>query len=106
MAKKESVKSKIKSVYEKHKEQITAYLMDFLETGGRNLLEWLKEVAKIKEKIKKVIISTGLVLAALVVILIGLATYLSTLVPNLPAGLMHVIVGVVAMILAWIYVKI
>ena len=106
MAKKaSSVKSKIKNVYEKHKEQITAYFMDFLETGGRSLLEWLKEVAKIKEKIRKIVVSTGLVLAALVVVLIGIASYLSTLTPNWPPGLMQVLVGAIAIVLAMIYVK-
>ncbi len=106
MAKKKgSVKSKIKNVYEKHKEQLLTYFMDFLETGGRSLLDWLKQIAEIKEKIKKVIISTGLVLAGLVVILIGLANYLATLVPNWPAGLMQIVVGAVAIVLALIYVK-
>ena len=107
MAKKQqSVKSKIKSAYEKHKEQLLIYFMDFLESGGRNLLEWLKQIAVIKEKIRKVVVSTGLILGGLVVILIGLANYLSTLVPDWPAGLMQAVVGVVAVILALIYIKV
>lgn len=102
---KSSIKSKIKSVYEKHKEEILAYLMDFLESGGKSLLEWVKQASKIKEKIKKLIISTGLVLAGIIVVIIGIATYLATLVPTWPAGLMQVVVGVVAILLALIYIK-
>ena len=103
--KKASVKSKIKNVYAKHKEQLLTYFMDFLETGGRSLLDWLKQIAEIKEKIRKVIVSTGLVIAGLIVLLIGLANYLATLAPNWPAGLMQMVVGAVAIILAMIYVK-
>lgn len=106
MAKKEeSVKSKIKSVYEKHKEKILAYFIDFLETGGKTVLESLKQMAKVKEKLRKIVVSTGLVLAALVVVLIGIATYLSALTPNWPPGLMQIVVGAVAIVLALIYVK-
>jgi len=105
MAKKESVKSKIKGVYEKHKEQILEYFMDFLETGGKSLLDWLKQIAKVKEKFKKVVVSTGLVIAGLIIVLIGLANFLATLVPQWPAGLMQIIVGAVAIVLALIYVK-
>ncbi|MBW2978308.1 hypothetical protein KY331_05675 [Candidatus Woesearchaeota archaeon] len=107
MAKKKSssIKAKIKSAYDKHKEQIVAYLMEFLETGGKTVLESLKQVTKVKDKIKKIVVSTGLVLAALVVVLIGIANYLSALTPNWPPGLMQVVVGAVAIVLALIYVK-
>jgi len=103
--KKESVKSKIQDVYEKHKEKILAYFMDFLETGGKSVLDWLKQLAQLKEKFRKIVVSTGLVLAALVVVLIGLANYLASLTPTWPPGLMQVVVGAVAIILAMIYVK-
>ena len=107
MAKKKgSVQSKIKSVYDKHKEQILAYFMDFLETGGRSLLDWLKHVAEIKEKIRKIVLSTGLVIAGLFILILGLANYLATLVPNWPAGLMQIVVGAAAILLAVIYVKV
>jgi len=105
MAKKKT-KSAVKDLYEKNKEKIMTYLADFLEQGGKSLLEWVKRVSKIREKIRKVIVSTGFILAGLVVLLLGIADYLATLAPSLPAGVMHIIVGIVIIVLAIIYVKV
>lgn len=105
MAKKR-IKTDIKNAYEKNKEKVLQYLVDFLERGGGSLLDWIKQILKIKEKIKKVVVSMGLVFAGLVVLIIGLANYLATLAPNLPDGIMQVIIGAVVIGLAIIYVKV
>lgn len=105
MAKKKA-KSAVKELYEKNKEKIMAYLADFLEQGGKSLLEWVKRVSKIKERIRKVVVSTGFILAGLIVLLLGISDYLATLTPDLPAGVMHIIVGVVTIVLAMVYVKV
>ncbi len=96
----------VKELYEKNKEKIMAYLADFLEQGGKSLLEWVKKISRIRERIRKVVVSTGFILAGLVVLLLGIADYLATLAPNLPAGIMHIIVGIGVIVLAIIYAKV
>lgn len=105
MAKKKT-KSAVKGLYEKNKEKIMVYFADFLEQGGKSFLEWVRKVSRIKERIRKVVVSTGFILAGLVVLLVGIADYLATLAPNLPAGMMRIIVGIVVIALAIIYVKV
>ena len=105
MAKKSSIKDKIKKDYDNNKEKIFEYLMDFVEFGGKSIIDWLKKVANVKKKIRKVVVSSGVVLAALIVLIFGLASYLATFV-SWPDGLMHILVGFVSIVLAGIYVKI
>lgn len=103
---KQRIKTNIKKTYEKNKEKVLQYLADFLERGGSSFLEWIRQILKIKEKIRKVFVSVGLVFAGLVVLIIGLSNYLATLAPNLPAGVMHIIVGIGIIALAMVYVKV
>lgn len=105
MPKKVSVKKPLKEMYEKNKEKIIDILVSFLESGATNVLNWVKGVSKIKEKIRKLISIMVLTLAGVVVLFIGLAELLNYYFPALQNGLAYIIVGVVMILVAWLYGK-
>ena len=70
------------------------------------IAKWFQNIGGIKEKIKKGIISALLGIAGLVVLLMGIASFLASKFPVLGNGISELIVGVVIIIIATIYVKI
>ena len=61
------VKKKVNNIYEENKEKVIGILADFLQKGGNSVLDWVKQIFSVKKKIRKLITSTGFILAALVV---------------------------------------
>ena len=93
-----------KSLAEK-KEKVLDFIVNLLENQSKNVIEFVKKVTRIREKVKKVVVAATLTAAGLIVVLIGIANYLSALFPTLQDGIMQIIVGLAAIITAVIYKK-
>jgi hypothetical protein len=98
-------KRETKGLYERNKERIIEILVDFLQKGGNSILDWLKHILGIKNKIRKVVASFGFMLAGLFVFTLGVSDYLSTFAPGLPQGGMRMIVGAAIIIISFLYLK-
>ena len=107
MAKRKKRKSlvppEIKGLLTKYKDTIVMHLLSLLEAKGKNLLEALKNIGHIREKIKRFFISMELMFFGVFFILFGVAIYLQKLWPQLTDGLNYLLVGLVLVVVAWIY---
>jgi hypothetical protein len=70
-----------------------------------NIVEWVKNLVNIKAKIRKYMFASLLAVAGVTVLLIGLASYINSLMPGLANGLSEIIVGVVVIIISLVIYK-
>ncbi len=94
-----------KKKIEDKKEKVLDFIIGIVENQSKNIIDFVKKVTKVREKVRKVVVATGLTLAGLIVVLIGLSNYLAATFPNLQNGIMQMLVGLLAIIIAVIYKK-
>lgn len=70
-----------------------------------NVINWIKNITNFKEKARKYAISGILSIAAITVVLLGIASCLAERVAALTIGMSQIIVGLVVIIIAAIYMK-
>lgn len=102
---KEKLKKGIKKIYSESKGKVIALVGDLLEDQLTNLIEWIKDLTRIKTIIRKCFISTILGIAATTVLLLGIANTLVYYYPDIIAGFWQIIVGVVAIAGILFYMK-
>lgn len=93
-----------KKLVSQYKSKAIFMVVDFVEREAINLIGWFKDMIKIKQMIRKFVISAVLSIAAVIVIVLGIANYIAEL-ASVSAGLMQIVVGVVLLIVAMIYKK-
>ncbi len=93
-----------KEEYQKGKsiEPIKMFL-SILEKQAVNLISWLEWIAVLPKKIKSLLAAMVLFTAGMGVLGIGIGLYLSHILPNLPVGVPHIIVGVSMVLIALVY---
>ncbi len=101
---KEKLASGIKKVVSEYKNKAMSKVVEFVEKEAVNIIGWFKDMMRIKQIIRKFVVSTLICLAALVVMFLGIANYIAEL-SGVSAGLMQIIVGVALLIVAAIYKK-
>lgn len=101
---KEKLASGVKKLVSEYKNKAISTIVDFVEKESGNIISWFKDMMKIKQAIRKFVVSTIICLAALVVMFLGIANYIAEL-SGINEGLMQIIVGVVLLIVAAVYKK-
>lgn len=105
MVKKKAAKKVTNTKVNIKKEKVLDFILDIVENQSKNIIDFIKRMVKMKEKIRKIVFATGLGLAGLIVLVLGLANYIGTFFPNLQYGVMQIIVGAVAIVIAVLYKK-
>jgi hypothetical protein len=95
-----SVYSKI---YEEHKQRMLEVVTKFLTDELGVIAEWLKDMTSMRKKLRKTLNYHAILTAGVVLVLIGIATYLECICPQIYCGLSFAIVGLAAIIIALIY---
>jgi len=91
-----------KSVNEK-KEKVLDFILSIAENQSKNIIDFVRRITRVRERMRKLVVATGLTLAGLIVVFIGLANYLSSIWPNLQDGIILMIVGLAAILIAVVY---
>jgi len=99
----------------KVKESSTKILKEFIDKSigifasvlekNINIVSWIKNLVNVKAKIRKYTFAYLLAVAGITVLLIGLASYLNSIMPALTNGLSEIIVGVIVIIISLIIYK-
>ena len=108
MAKKNAgkkLKEGFKKLYSEYKDKAAGMLSDFMKEQGANVIEMLKDMLKIRQIIRKYLISVVLGLAASVVLLIGIANVLAMYFTGIAAGWWQVIVALITLLGISMYMK-
>jgi sterol desaturase/sphingolipid hydroxylase (fatty acid hydroxylase superfamily) len=108
MAKKntgEKLKAGFKKLYVEYKDKALVMLNNFFKEQGANIIEMLKDMLKIRQIIKKYIISAVLGIAAVVVLLMGLSNVLAMYFTKIAPGWWQIIVGLVILLGISVYMK-
>ena len=80
-------------------------LNDFLKEQGANIIEMVKDMLKIRQIIKKYIISAVLGIAAVVLLLIGISGVLAMYFTRIAPAWWQIIVGLVVLLGISAYMK-
>lgn len=72
---------------------------------SEHIVDWLKDISGLKRKIKKFLTVVVISAAGLGILGVGIAQYIASLYPNLANGLSYMLVGVILILIAWIYLK-
>lgn len=104
MAKKKDAKG-IKKLIDEYKDKILLALASFLEREALQLVEWVKDISKIKQKIRMLVVIVGLVFSGLFLVTLGISKYVVSRVPALANGWGEIVVGVVVVLVAYLIKK-
>jgi hypothetical protein len=102
---KEKLKKNFKSLFSEYKSKAMSLLGEFLEEQGANIVQMLKDMLKIKQMIRKCIISAIAGLAATVVLLLGVSGVLAMYFKSIAAPWWQVIVALVTLVIISFYMK-
>ena len=80
-------------------------LISVVAEQSEHLIGWVKDIAGLKRKIKKIITSIIILTAGLAIFGVGISQYIASLYPNLANGLSYLLVGAVFILAALIYLK-
>lgn len=107
MAKKagKNIKKNFKKLFSEYKSKAMDILGEFLQEQAGSLVEMLKGLLKIKQMVKKMLISVISGLAAAVVLLLGISGVLAMYFTNISEAWWQVIVGAVVIAFVAIYNK-
>ena len=103
--KKFTIPKEVKGLLNKYKDTLIMHMLSLLEAKGKNILEALKNIGHIRQKIRKYFISLELMFFGVLFILFGIAMYLPKIWPNLVFGANYMLLGLVLLIIGWIYKK-
>ena len=70
-----------------------------------NMTEWIKNILHLKSKIKKYIIIQMLLITALTVLILGVASFIGSQIPELGNGVSEILIGLILAIAVLIYYK-
>jgi hypothetical protein len=107
LAKANTVKKKsgmVKDFVKVFLEKSTDLLLSLVE--NINVAEWIKDMFHLKTNIKKYAVVMVLSMSALTVLLLGVASYIASLLPELGNGVGEIFIGLILLIVALIYYKV
>ncbi len=90
-------------IYDAHKQKLLGVVTKFLTDELGVVVEWLKDMTNARRKIRKTLNYHAILTAGIVLVLIGIATYLESICPQMLYGIGFLIVGLAAIIVALIY---
>ena len=94
------VKAKLNKVWDRY----SPIVIDFLERESIHILSYMTKIVGLKKHLKKLIAGYALMYAGVLILLIGIATFLTSMVAW-PPGMMHMVVGLVVLIISAIVIK-
>ena len=101
MAKKKE--SGIKNIFHKYLHDFFSSIISSVEEGVEGSLKDSDSFIKFRERWKRYMNSVNIMAAGFVLIAFGIAMLLDSLFPKLQSGLIYIIVGLVFMVIAWVY---
>jgi|TARA_Y100000031_G_C8180015_1_gene365972 ABC-type transporter Mla subunit MlaD len=104
MAKKEA-KVSIKSLINQFMQRSLQSLVSVVAQNADHLVEWVRNLPSLKEKIKRLLTAIILLSAGLAVFGIGISMYIASLFPELEDGLSYILIGLLLIIVAIVYIK-
>ena len=99
------LKQNFKKLFSEYKGKALELLEPFIEEQAANIIQMLKDMLKIKQMIKKCIISTIAALAATVILLLGISGVLAMYFKNIAEPWWQVIVALLTLLTISIYMK-
>ncbi len=102
MAKKKTLKAGLKKIIDEYKDKVLLVMASFLEKEATQLVEWFKDITKIKRRVRMLVIITGLVFAGLFLVTLGIAKYVVYKIPALANGWGEILVGIIVVIVAYL----
>jgi formate hydrogenlyase subunit 3/multisubunit Na+/H+ antiporter MnhD subunit len=103
--KKASVKSGMKKLVEEYKDKVLLVLATFLEKEAMTVVEWVKDIAKIKKRVRTLVMVIGLIFAGLFLVALGISKFVVFKIPVLQNGWGEIVVGVVIVLVAYFIKK-
>lgn len=94
-----------KGILDKYMPKVISYFFSMPDDNRQSLIRKLNDVVHIKRNILRYVTVLIVTLASLVMILEGAGTLLGWLLPGMPPGISHMIIGAVLIVATAIYVK-
>jgi L-asparaginase/Glu-tRNA(Gln) amidotransferase subunit D len=104
MAKKEE-KFSFKKVLGRFMEKSIQSIISVVAEQSDQIVAWIKNISGMKRRIRRLFIALSFCTAGLVVLGMGLGSYISELLPSLRNGIAHILVGIVLMLIAAVYMN-
>jgi len=101
----EKLKDDIKNLYSEYMDRVIHLFIEFMEGHVGSIVEWLKNITRIKQIIRKYVISVIVGISALTVTLLGVSNILATYVSSIPLGWWQLMVGLVALLIISMYMR-
>jgi hypothetical protein len=103
MAKKK--KSELSVMINKYLQEFISYILSSLEVSTENLIKRFSDIVRLKERVRRNIISLSISIAAIIVIMLGLGEFIVSFFPFVRQGIAQIIVGTAFLLIAWLYKK-
>ncbi|MFC1801009.1 hypothetical protein ACFLZB_00910 [Nanoarchaeota archaeon] len=100
-----AVKSGLKKLVEEYKDKVLLVMATFLEKEAMSVVEWVKDIAKIKKRVRTLVVLVGLIFAGLFLVAMGITKFVVFKFPVLENGWGEVVVGVLIVLVAYFIKK-
>ena len=75
--KKPSIKTGVKKLVDEYKDKVLLVLASFLEREAMQVVEWVKDITRIKKKVRMLVMLVGLIFAGMVLVTFGIAKFVT-----------------------------
>jgi hypothetical protein len=92
-----------KSILKKYTQQFLSFFLPLIVENKEDLIKKFGDIVNFKKLFKRYMILLIILIVALFITLDGLGLFISSFFPNLPPGLIHILIGLLLMLIAMAY---